>query len=237
MAIMRTQLTKGKLSKVVVSSTSGTPRPPPASVPVTCYRIFENSLKRAENLFRLRGESKAKTAKSIPEIGDARRAAIVLAVAALDAYVRTFVVEKIMAKLADLNQQVPAQLKEQAKNFLGHDGLFDAARHGDLSSRLEKAFRESFEQKSFQGVKNIEEAMKLIGHENVFHIIACSASVNEDHLKRDLGRFTKRRHIIAHCGDYDLNQTPPKENDISDDEVGKCIETVKLMAAEIHKLK
>ena len=234
---MKARMTKGKLSKAVGSSTSGTPPLPPVSIPVTSYRIFESSLKRAENLFHIRVESKLKTAALPAEIGDARRAAIVLAVAALDAYVRTFVVEKIMAKLADLAQPVPAKLKDHAKDFLGQDGLFDAARHGDLGSRLEKAFRESFEEKSFQGVKNIEEAMRLVGYDNVFHAIACSASVNEDHLKRDLGRFTKRRHIIAHCGDYDLNQTPPKENDVTDEDVKKCIETVKLMAEEICKLK
>jgi hypothetical protein len=235
--MMQTRLTKGKLSKTIAFSTSGKPTSTPSTVPVTSYSIFERSLKRAENLFRIRGETLAMKAQLQPEICDARRSAIVLAVAALDAYVRTFVVEKIMAKLADLTQPVPTKLKQQSKDFLDHDNLFDAARYGDLGSRLEKAFRESFEEKSFQGVKNIEEAMKLIGHEDVFHTIAGSASVNEDHLKRDLARFTKRRHVIAHCGDYDLTQTPPKENDISDDDVKKCIQTVKLMAVEICKLK
>lgn len=234
---MRIKLTKGKLSKKLASSTVGTPPPAPPAQPVTTFGIFENSIKRAENLFLLKQEPKSSSTKMGAQLLDARRAAIVLAVAALDAYVRTFVIEKILAKLADLRQPVPAKLKDQAKEFLGHDGLFDAARNGDLGSRLEKAFRESFEEKSFQGVKNIEDAMKLIGHENIFHTVACSASVNEDHLKRDLGRFTKRRHIIAHCGDYDLNQTPPQENDIEDEDVKKCIETVKLMADEICKLK
>jgi len=234
---MKTRLTKGKLSKNVAFSTSGLLPKPPVSEPVTCYVIFASSLKRAENLFLLGQSPSAKTDKINKEILDARRAAIVLAVAALDAYVRTFVVEKILAKLADLKQNVPTKLKEKAKDFLGHDGLFEAARNGDLGSRLGKAFRESFEEKSFQGVRNIDEAMKLIGYEDVFHMIALSASVNEDHLKRDLGRFTKRRHLIAHCGDFDLNQTPPKENDISDDEVKTCIEIVKRVADEIHKLK
>jgi hypothetical protein len=234
---MTRKLTKGKLSKTVASSLAGTPPPAPSAAPVTPQSIFERSMKRAENLFQLHKNSKASSGSINSQYSDACRAAIVLAIAALDAHVRTFVVEKILTKLADLNQPVPTKLKEHAKDFLGHDGLFDAARHGDLGSRLEKAFRESFEEKSFQGVKNIEDAMKLIGHENVFHTIACLASVNEDHLKRDLGRFTKRRHIIAHCGDYDINQTPPKENDITDDDVRQCIKTVRLMAEEIRKLK
>jgi hypothetical protein len=234
---MKLKFTKGKLSKNVASSTTGTPPPVPRATPVTPLNIFESSMNRAENLLRLRQVQKSSGDTLKSHFSDAHRAAIVLAVAALDAYVRTFVVEKILTKLSDLKQPVPTKLKEHAKEFLGHDGLFDAARHGDLGSRLEKAFRESFEERSFQGIKNIEDAMKLIGQDDVFHTIACSASVNEDHLKRDLGRFTKRRHIIAHCGDYDLNQTPPKENDITEEDVRLCIKMVKLMAGEICKLK
>jgi len=234
---MKLKFTKGKLSRKEGTSTTGTPPRVTGSAPVTSYSIFESSIRRAENLLQMRKVPQNAAIKLTSHFSDARRAAIVLAVAALDAYVRTFVVEEIMAKLVDLKSQVPGKLRDHAKEFLGQDGLFDAARNGDLNSRLEKAFRESFEERSFQGVKNIEDAMRLIGHDNVFHTIACSASVNEDHLKRDLSRFTKRRHLIAHCGDYDLNQNPPQENDISDEDVRRCVETVKLMALEIHRLK
>ncbi|HEX2974238.1 MAG TPA: hypothetical protein VHP11_18025, partial [Tepidisphaeraceae bacterium] len=82
--VIKIRLTKGKLAKTLASSTSGTPPPVPASVSITSYRIFENSIKRAENLFRL-GETpvQQQSGKAIPELQDARRAAIVLAVAAL----------------------------------------------------------------------------------------------------------------------------------------------------------
>ena len=79
--------------------------------------------------------------------------------------------------------------------------------------------------------------MKLLGHKDVFATIAKSASVNEHNLKNELGRFTKRRHIIAHCGDYDLSQTPPVENKILKKDVMACIKTVELVAQEINKLR
>lgn len=157
--------------------------------------------------------------------------------AALDAFVRTLVVEKIVARIADQTKTVPEDLKQQAQEILGKEGLFDAARSGDLGSRLEKAFRLKFEDKSFQGIKNIEDALRLIGHEKVFHTIAKSACVNEDNLKGDLARFTKRRHIVAHCGDYDLTQTPATENKILKEDVKACIKLVKLVAEEINKLR
>jgi hypothetical protein len=233
---MKPKLTNGRLSKNIAFSTEGNAPPArPQTDTVTPIVIFDRSIQRAENIIRLYSDSKSKkTGPSDPV--DTYRAAIVLAVAALDAYVRTFVAERVSCKIMDPRQMVSSKLREHVKQLLNHDNLFDAARHGDLGSRIEKALRESFEGRSFQGVKNIEDAMGLVGYEDIFHTIACSASVNEDHLKRDLGTFTKRRHIIAHCGDYNINQTPATENAIDRGFVEKCIKTVKLIASEISKL-
>jgi hypothetical protein len=170
-------------------------------------------------------------------LADALRASIVLAVSALDAFVRTFVVNKILERVSDVTQTLPDKLREQIKEYLGTDTLLDAARIGDLRSRVDKAFRDHFEEQSFQGVKNISLAMRLIGYEDVFKTVAQNPSKNEDHLKRDLAIFTKRRHIIAHCGDYDFAQTPPKVNKISMAQANECIKLVELIAEEIHKLK
>lgn len=76
----------------------------------------------------------------------------------------------------------------------------------------------------------------MIGYDNVFDIIARSAGINEQNLKRDISTFTQRRHTIAHCGDHDLSQTPPIENPISARDANKCIDTVVLIATEIDKL-
>lgn len=167
---------------------------------------------------------------------DAYRAAIVLAISALDAFVRTFVLAKIVLKVADPNQGIPPLLKTKLVECLNHDIVLEAARKGDLKSKVESAFRAHFEDQSFQGVKKIAESMKLIGHDEVFDLIARSAGVNEENLKRDIGRHTKRRHIIAHCGDHDLTQNPPVENTISNTDAKACIELVELIATEINKL-
>ena len=46
--------------------------------------------------------------------------------------------------------------------------------------RISKAFRQDFERRSFQGVKQITEWLELVGFGNVFHQIASSAKENED---------------------------------------------------------
>ena len=159
-----------------------------------------------------------------------------LSISALDAYVRTCCLERIREALADKSREITPALTGEIKRFLKDDQLLEAARKDDLLSRVEKAFRQDFEKKSFQGVKNISEILQLAGFDDVFHAVAVEASMNEDNLKDDLNRFTKRRHVIAHQGDYDLNQNPPTENPIRKKDAQDCIKLVTKIAQVIHKL-
>lgn len=231
--------TKGKLMKgsVAASQTGGKSIPTPKVESTTPFTIFKRSIERARNLLRIHQIAHGSASRPEAFFADAHRAAVVLAVSALDAFVRTFVVTQITRKISDLNQRVPDKLRQQIKDYMGNDELFDAARAGDFMSRVEKTFREKFEEQSFQGVKKISEAMKLIGHDDIFKSIAKEASVNEENLKSELGKFTKRRHIIAHCGDYDLSQSPSLENKITKKDAEDCIKLVELLAAEINKFK
>jgi hypothetical protein len=232
------RLTKGKLKqgKIVANSATGVATPPPSVVPTTPYTIFEASVKRASNLIEIHALAYGAKGKPPGPMTDALRAAVVLAVSALDAYIRTLVIDRIVATVADPKKKVPDKLREKIKGCLGHDVIFEAARQGDFSSKVEKAMRDEFDDQSFQGVKKIVEAMRLVGHEDIFEKIAEAAGINEKQLKSTIGTFTDRRHIIAHCGDYDLNQNPPKEKKLLKEEVLECIRTVKLIAREINKL-
>lgn len=231
--------TKGKLKKgrVSATSTTGTGSPPPAMQPTTAYSVFESSIKRAANLLEIHRLAHGNQSRPPAFLADAHRAAIVLAVSALDAFVRTFVIDHIVSTVTNPSTTIPEKLRTQIKECLNQDTIIEAARQGDFSSRVQKAFQERFDDQSFQGVKKITETMRLIGIEDVFATIAGAASVNEENLKRDLGRFTQRRHIIAHRGDYDLSRTPPEENKILKKDVEDCIKTVKLIAREINELR
>lgn len=63
-----------------------------------------------------------------------------------------------------------------------------------------------------------------------------NAGENEETLRERLDRFTKRRHVIAHRGDYDLSQNPPREQPITKIEAQDCIKTVTLIARHIDEL-
>lgn len=232
------KVTKGRLKSSTggLSAATGIATSPPKAPPATPLAIFEQSIDRAKNLLTIHGMAHGEASRPPALLADAHRASIVLAVSALDAYIRTLVVNKVLTKLKDVSKPVPPRLRDQLKQLIGQDDLLDAARIGDLSTRVEKALKDKMEESSFQGVAKITEAMKLIGHEDIFKDVARSASLNEQELKESIGRFTKRRHIIAHCGDYDLTQTPPIENTITKREAEECIKVMQTVARQIEKV-
>jgi hypothetical protein len=167
---------------------------------------------------------------------DAHRAAIVLAISALDAFVRDFVIFRTRTLLAAKNSSLPSALSEQIKKFLKDDDLLQAARQDDLLVRVEKAFRSDFEKRSFQGTKNIEEQLRTVGYKDIFHEVAVKEGLNEDTLRADLDRFTRRRHAIAHRGDYDLSVNPPRETLVTKKDAEDCIKLICRIAKAIHEL-
>jgi hypothetical protein len=207
-----------------------------SSSTLTSFDIFELCVQRARNLVKLHEAAHGKAGKPEKFTSDAHRAAIVLAVSALDAFVRDFVIFRMRTLLATKSLALPAALATHIKKFLKDDDLLDAARKDDLIERVEKAFRGDFEKRSFQGTKNIEEQLRIAGYENVFHEVAINAHVNEDTLRSELDKFTQRRHAIAHRGDYNLSENPPIENVVTKKDAEDCIRLVCRIAKHMHQL-
>jgi hypothetical protein len=199
------------------------------ATPLTSYGIFERCIQRARNLIKLHEAAHGKQGKPEKFTADAHRAAIVLAISALDAFVRDLVLSRVRTLLSTKTVVLPTALTEQIKRFLKDDALLDAARKDDLVERVDKAFRSDFEKRSFQGTKVIEEQLQLVGEAKVFHKIAVKAHVNEDVLQR--------RHMIAHRGDYNLNESPPTENVITKRDAEDCIKLVCLIAKHMNQLE
>ncbi len=235
------------MKKQNTTASSGAPLKPVALPPLTglpqvqaeaanAYAVFKLCIARAKNLIKIHQAAHGNQSRPEAYLADAHRAAVVLSVSALDAYVRTCCLERVRCIIADKNRELPTPLAGEIKKFLKDDQLLEAARKDDLLSRVDKAFRQDFERRAFQGVKNITDCLQLIGFDDVFHAVAVGESINEDNLKDDLNRFTKRRHAIAHQGDYDLSQNPPVENAIRKKDAEDCIKLITMIADAIHKL-
>ena len=199
------------------------------------FDIFNSSIKRAENLLYIDQDGLNQYNIENDKILDCYRAVIVLSISALDAYVKTFLIVEIRIRLEERN--LSSELKKYIKEELfDKDTLHQHVLDNNFFEKVSERFDEDFEKKSFQGQKSIDKYMKLAGFDQVFKMVARSADKNADNLQSDIEKFTKRRHLIVHCGDHDLNQTELTESKISVDEASECIKLVKLIACEIHKL-
>lgn len=201
------------------------------------YEIFNLSLERANNLLKIHKAANDNRSLESKQLEDAFRASIVLSISALDAFIRTFIIEKIRDLIGKSNEKLPGSLTDKIKIFIKPESLIEAARKNDLSDRVEKRFQADFENKSFQGTKNINENMKLIGFKDIFKDISTRANKNERTLKDKLDKYTLRRHMIVHKGDYDLAKAPPQEIKISKKEANECKNLVVEIAKHIHELE
>jgi hypothetical protein len=202
---------------------------------LSSYDIFNKCIKRANNLVNFHKENEKETGKE-EHYCDAYRAAIVLSISALDAFVRTLVIEKVKNILLNSTQQLNGGLRDYLKNLLNQDKLLDAARNYNLLETVEKALREDFEKKSFQGEWKITQFMELVGHPDIFKQVSIKAELNETTMTNKINKFTKRRHTIAHSGDYRLNQTEQTENDIDKDYANDCINIVCAFAKNLNEI-
>lgn len=202
----------------------------------TAYYIFDQCIVRAQNLVSVHDSTKTHGDISDEHYCDCYRAAIVLSISALDAYIRKTIVSKIRDILATSNKPLTKELSDYIKLLLNQDKLLDAARKANLLDIVENAVKDDFATKSFQGEWKITSNLALVGYKDIFSKVAVAANINESNLKAKLQQYTNRRHVIAHSGDYDLNQTPHKENEISKKYAEECIELVSLFAKTMNSI-
>lgn len=227
--IVKSDVVNPKVDGIATSEKTETPSLSP-------YEIFQRCIKRAENLISIKV-----TTEDIPGVSDQHycdcyRAAVVLSISALDAFIRTIVVAEIRSRIVDTSKQLPQTLSIYIKNLMNQDDLLEAARKYNFLERLEEVVRNDFETKSFQGEWKISSFLEMVGHKDIFSEVATKADINEKNLRRKLSVFTNRRHLIAHSGDYDLSKNPHAENEINGEYASECIQIVTLFASTIDKI-
>lgn len=202
--------------------------------PLNAFEIFNKCIKRANNLIAI--PSKIPKRNNTEEHNcDCYRAAIVLSISALDAFIKKIVISEIFNQLTRDNN-ISSPLREYVKQLLNQDKLLDAARQSNFNDILEKEINEDFEKKSFQGEWKIETYMKMIGHDNIFSEVCMKCNINEKNFRKSIEIFTQRRHIIAHSGDFDLNRSPFVENKIEKNDAINCVNTVTTFAKTINEI-
>jgi hypothetical protein len=200
------------------------------------YLIFESGIKRAENLLEINIDSSGALLNiSEDKLLDSYRAVMVLSISALDSYIKTFLIVEIKKSLSERN--LSSDLKNYIKEELfNKDELHQVVLENNFYDKVIQKFDADFEKRSFQGQKSIDKFMKLAGMNQIFKQISISADKSIDNILSSIENFTQRRHLIVHCGDHDLTQTELTEIVIDQKAASDCIELVKLIAREIHKI-
>ena len=130
---MKNKETKGEIDKKEVNpnldsdSTESTSK----DSTLNSYEVFEKCIKRAENLISFHTSTEKIEEISEQHYCDCYRAAVVLSISALDAFVRKVVISEITKKITD-KKPLNDKLKEYIKGLLIHDKLLEAARNYDL---------------------------------------------------------------------------------------------------------
>jgi hypothetical protein len=119
---------------------------------------------------------------------------------------------------------------------LPHKELFNAARQNIFLQKIEDVLKKDFEIQSFQGEEKISTFLKMIGHNDIFSNVSKKINKNKENLIKQLNDYTKRRHIIAHKGDYDLNQSPVIEIEIDHDYASSCVKFVEEITKSINEI-
>jgi len=203
-----------------------------STIIITPFDLFQRTIKRANNLINIH-----KGKKAFEDYHkDAFRASIVLAISALDAYLRTIIIERIMIIISDEKKIVPEELKIKIKQVIDQDKIFDLARKKEFVGEIEKIIKKDFDVKAFQGCKKIHNFMKMIGYKDIFDSVSKSLDKSKPNTESELDEYTNRRHLIAHCGDYDLTQAPPTENNIDKLYALKCISFITNFAEHLNKI-
>lgn len=174
------------------------------------------------------------TAASADVRDDIGRSAIVLAVAALDGYVRRM----LFAKIADtISNQANIQDFDAwvNKNFEKTE-LLNCIRSPHRIDSFMDLVSAKLDELSFQGPKRIVFSFRLVGIHDIIQQACASMGRPRDDVWKLLDKHTTRRHQIAHQADLDWTQHPFQERTLSHEDVMECIELIRTFAQSLERV-
>lgn len=207
----------------------------PSSMPFRPHDAATHALTRAENLL-----DAANTADLPPAVaGDMRRSSLVLAVAAVDAYMHRLIVDRF-----DMWGQIPGKLAERPIRLdqLVESGKasYRAARRPPFDNRpgvsVKNVLRNQLLSESFQSLRSIEDALTMAGASGLWGSIGSELGMTKAQISARLSPIVLRRNQIAHEGDYERLDRPrtPRLNQMNHDEVLSDIQFLRDLVNAIH---
>lgn len=193
---------------------------------------FKKTIARCEALVEsyktLHTQSQADGKTPAPK--DILRGAVVLSVAALDAYITDVFAEKLVAYLKKYtpSNSLVSLLRDAGLDTKEALRLITMERPYRRISNLIRQHYQSFTTQRFDVIDNL---FTQYGLKNITS--NAEAKSGRKKIKSSVGKLIERRHEIAHAGDYNSHG---KINDIDETQIAKRIKHLELLVVEIDSI-
>jgi RiboL-PSP-HEPN len=185
---------------------------------------FSSTHERAGTLLKLHSSGTAGRPKKEKE--DILRAAVMLAVAAVDSYFHDKILERLTPLLqARKGKNLPGDLIKLLEKNCGVEKLLGVLYEERPHRHIHTIVKQAQADLTFQKPDKIENALKLIGISDFWYKVAVKMGhgTSKESLKRKLGQYAARRDKIAHEADRAPGSTL---NKISRPYVKECLNFV-----------
>ena len=194
--------------------------------------LFRLSIARVRDLIAVHNSLKAQ-ASSVLDLSDMLRAALVLAVSALDYYIHEVVRIGMLEIHGGQRPEPPA--------FSGFQISLGNARAGinagqNIDSWLEDEIRQRHSYKSFQQPNAIADAIRLICDKKLWEEVSINMGSPAKDIKQQLSRIVDRRNKIAHEADIDPSYPIGDRWPIDELLVDEAVDFLEQVVESIHKI-
>jgi RiboL-PSP-HEPN len=166
------------------------------------YWVFQQNMRRAKALIATHSRLHNKRGKPRTVVSDIMRAAVVLAVSAIDAYLHG-VAHRYVAQAASLNP-VPPGLLEMIKEWqLRPTEILSLTLSAQGADEFSRRVEGHFADRTLQDPSKVEQVFRILGIGDVWSQIAQGLGRPIGDVRRQFAAIVKRRHQIAHEADLD----------------------------------
>jgi hypothetical protein len=162
---------------------------------------FSSNIAYVDNLLALARSIDTTTTAAL-DVGDVQRAAIVMAVSAMDHYVHERAREGMHEVLVGVRPETPSF----GRFSVSMSTLLDARRDPGSIAWLDQAIRDQHGHRPFMKTNDIADAMRLISGDPLWPRVALSLGSSPEAVKAQIRTIVDRRNKIAHEADLDLTQ-------------------------------
>ncbi|MEG4579797.1 HEPN domain-containing protein [Microcoleus sp. MON1_C5] len=197
--------------------------------------LFRLSIARVRDLIAVHNSLKAQ-ASSVLDISDILRAALVLAVSALDYYIHEVVRIGMLEIHRGQRPEPPAFSRFQISLGNARAGI-NAGQN--IDSWLEDEIRQSHSYKSFQQPKAIADAIRLISDKKLWEEVSINMgrlAKDAEDIKQQLNRIVDRRNKIAHEADIDPSYPIGDRWPIDELLVNEAVDFIEQVVESIHNI-